>query len=199
MSITLRNPLWIATAKLQQKIDISKENFKVIVLRRDCVRDCHTIFEIIRFLEMFKEIPRNRLLRRYSSRGFLCKQSAKAIMRHSPEEINLTLCQPPQKLYLREMQFLDETQSISGERSPYPKRSADKGSEPRIQLEVGVDAHCNELAINSPTLVELKVEAFGPRPLARFLGEPSGKPINESAAAVPQLQKKPRQSLPRFP
>ena len=63
-------------------------------------------------------------------------------MRHSPEEINLTLCQPPQKLYRREIQFLGETQSVSGERSPYPKRSADKGSEPRIQLEVGADARC---------------------------------------------------------
>ena len=51
-----------------------------------------------------------------------------------------------------------------------------------------------ELAINSPTLVELKVEAFWSRRQARFLGEPSGKPINESAAAVLQIHKrKPRQ------
>lgn len=30
VSITLRNPLWIATANLQQKIDISKEYFEVV-------------------------------------------------------------------------------------------------------------------------------------------------------------------------
>ena len=32
MSITLRNPLWITTTKLQQKIKKSKEYFKVIDL-----------------------------------------------------------------------------------------------------------------------------------------------------------------------
>ena len=47
-----------------------------------------------------------------------------------------------------------------------------------------------DLAINSPTLVKLKVEAFWSRSQARFLGEPSDKLINESAAAVPQLRKK---------
>ena len=31
-------------------------------------------------------------------------------------------------------------------------------------------------------------EPFRSRPQARFLGEPSGKPINESPTAVPELQ-----------
>ena len=33
------------------------------------------------------------------------------------------------------------------------------------------------------------IEPFRSRPQARLLGEPSSKPINESAAAVPERQK----------